>query len=78
WRFHEAVLDWAAAVAARHPSLPVVLGGGCFHNGRLVEGLLGRLAGREAYFPAALPAGDGGLAAGQLAVAIGRLRQRGV
>ncbi len=72
WRFHEAVIAWAADVAARHAGLPVVLGGGCFANGRLLSGLLGRLSHREAYGPALIPPGDGGLAAGQLAVALSR------
>ena len=71
-RFHEAIVGWAAAVAAQQPALPVVLGGGCFQNARLVEGLLARLraAGREVYHARALPPGDGALAAGQLAVAL--------
>ena len=59
-RFHEAVIGWAAAIAALHPGLPVVLGGGCFLNARLVEGLLARLSGREVYPAGALPPGDGG------------------
>jgi hydrogenase maturation protein HypF len=73
-RFHEAVLGWAAAVAERHPGLPVVLGGGCFANARLLAGLLARLSHRPVFAPARIPPGDGGLAVGQLAVALARSR----
>jgi hydrogenase maturation protein HypF len=71
-RFHEAVIAWAVAVASRFGGLPVVLGGGCFQNARLAEGLVSRLrrAGREVYLAGAIPPGDGGLAVGQLAVAL--------
>lgn len=73
-RFHHALTGWAAEVAARHTGLPVVLGGGCFQNRRLVEAIRDRLtaAGRAVYHAGAIPPGDGGLAAGQLAVALAR------
>jgi len=71
-RFHEAVIGWGEVVAELHSPLPIVLGGGCFQNRRLVEGLVARLRGngRKVYVAATVPPGDGGLAAGQLAVAL--------
>lgn len=75
-RFHDALAGWAASVAAAVPELPdVVLGGGCFVNRRLTEATLSVLAavGKRAHAPGLIPPGDGGLAAGQLAVALARL-----
>ena len=48
-----------------------MLGGGCFHNARLVEAILRRMAGTglPVYLPRRVPAGDGGLALGQAVVA---------
>jgi hydrogenase maturation protein HypF len=71
-RFHQAIADWASAVAARYPGLPVVLGGGCFQNRLLLEKTRSGLeaAGRRVYHASRVPAGDGGLAVGQLAVAL--------
>lgn len=68
-RFHRAIADWAADIAAAYPQLPLVLGGGCFQNALLRELLAERLAARPAgvHSPFVLPPGDGGLAAGQLA-----------
>jgi hydrogenase maturation protein HypF len=52
--------------------LPIVLGGGCFQNRILTESVtaLALSAGREIATPSTIPPGDGGLAAGQLAIAI--------
>jgi hydrogenase maturation protein HypF len=71
-RFHQAVADWASSVAARHPGLPVVLGGGCFQNRLLLERTRSGLeaAGRRVYHAGRVPPRDGGLAVGQLAVAL--------
>jgi hydrogenase maturation protein HypF len=73
-RFHQALGLAIWRVAQRFSELPVVLGGGCFQNRLLVEAVttatewpVGRLA-----TPGSIPPGDGGLAAGQLAVAIAR------
>ena len=71
-RFHNALAAWAAAVAAQHPGLDVVLTGGCFLNALLttrVEEAL-RSLGRRVYRHSQVPPGDGGLAAGQLAVGL--------
>lgn len=73
-RFHRTLGEAIWRVAERFGELPVVLGGGCFQNRLLVEavtiaadGAGGRLA-----TPGVIPPGDGGLAAGQLAIAIAR------
>ncbi|HTN03216.1 MAG TPA: carbamoyltransferase HypF [Planctomycetaceae bacterium] len=82
-RFHRGVASWMIDVVRRLsqtsaiPSrIPVVLSGGVFQNRRLVEllvehwpadcGLLG--------LPGRIPPNDGGLAAGQLAIALARGR----
>jgi hydrogenase maturation protein HypF len=80
-RFHNALAHWAAAVVARQPLREVVLSGGCFQNPLLTERVLEALAPSNCrvYLHSQIPPGDGGLAVGQLAVAMaltgqGRLR----
>lgn len=72
-RFHNAMAEVAAAVvhqAGRTP-LPLVLTGGCFQNAELVGRILDRLAGsREILCHGAVPPGDGGVALGQVLVAL--------
>jgi hydrogenase maturation protein HypF len=53
----------------------VVLGGGCFANRILAEGLVRALRrrGLNPWLPRALPANDGGIAFGQAAMARARL-----
>lgn len=81
WAFHAGlahVLARAAGQLARRTGLgTVALAGGVMHNGVLV-GLLTPLlqeAGLRVLLPAHVPAGDGGLAVGQAAVAAYRHRQ---
>ncbi len=71
-RFHQTLAEWAVAVAALHPGLPVVLSGGCFGNAVLLTRTLHALeaAGRRVFRHEVVPPGDGGLAVGQLAVAL--------
>ncbi|PQO43938.1 carbamoyltransferase HypF [Blastopirellula marina] len=60
-------------VCRRRPELPVLLAGGVFQN-RLLGELVAEMAADEAlsvYLPGIIPPGDGGLAAGQLALAFG-------
>ena len=70
--FHHSLARFAVATARRHPALPIVLSGGVFQNRVLVESLVEQL-GPDADrigLPGMIPPNDGGLAAGQLAVAL--------
>ncbi|MFM9959615.1 MAG: carbamoyltransferase HypF [Planctomycetaceae bacterium] len=70
--FHHSLARFAVATARRHPALPIVLSGGVFQNRVLVESLIEQL-GPDADrigLPGMIPPNDGGLAAGQLAVAL--------
>jgi hydrogenase maturation protein HypF len=76
-RFHQALADWAADAVATQPLREVVLGGGCFQNRLLTERVrqtIEQRTGARVFTPALVPPGDGGLAVGQLAVALLRLR----
>lgn len=76
-RFHRGLADVIIEVASCHPTLPVVLGGGVFQNRVLVELLIAAFDNRNqpCGFPGSIPPGDGGLAAGQLAIAATWQRQ---
>ena len=77
-RFHRGLAQAVFEAACRFPQLPVVLSGGCFQNCLLVE-LLVELFDRTGQFvgtPGLIPVNDGGLAAGQLAVASAQLIDR--
>lgn len=71
--FHATFCALAAELAARvlPRELPVALGGGCFVNRLLLEGLRAELVARnfEVLVPERLPPGDGGIAFGQSVVA---------
>jgi hydrogenase maturation protein HypF len=80
-RFHNTLARWAAAVVVRQPLRDIVFSGGCFQNRRLTEATLRAVqasTGARIYGPGQIPPGDGGLAAGQLAIALSRLTNRGV
>jgi hydrogenase maturation protein HypF len=69
-RFHRALAEGIAAVVRRHPDLPIVLSGGVFQNRLLTELVVELLNGSPLLkLPGRIPPNDGGLAAGQLAVA---------
>jgi hydrogenase maturation protein HypF len=70
YRIHAAVGQGIAQMVLRLGDWPVVVGGGCFQNRWLCQTLSERLcqAGRPLELPGAIPPGDGGLAAGQLAI----------
>ncbi|MGN6545392.1 MAG: carbamoyltransferase HypF [Aureliella sp.] len=74
-RFHRSLAGGIAQISSLHPDLPVVLGGGVFQNKMLVELVNEKMSGREFAFPGTIPANDGGLAAGQLAVACAQLER---
>lgn len=71
-RFHATLAAGIDAVAASFPELPVVLGGGVFQNRRLLERVNDRFSATRRWLglPGVLPPNDGGLAAGQLVVAL--------
>jgi hydrogenase maturation protein HypF len=67
-RFHNALADWAVAVARRWGGVQVALTGGCFQNA-LLTGRTGarlRAAGFRAFTHRQVPPGDGGIALGQV------------
>lgn len=72
-KFHNTLAQWAVCVANSCPGLDVVLSGGCFQNRLLAERTIQALrsAGRRVHCHGLVPPGDGGLAVGQLAIAIG-------
>jgi hydrogenase maturation protein HypF len=74
-RFHAglaaAVLDGARRLAREHGAGAVALTGGVFHNATLLDACLAGLDG-PVLTHAIVPAGDGGLALGQAAVAMAR------
>jgi hydrogenase maturation protein HypF len=73
-RFHRALAGGIVSVAEQFPKLPIVLCGGCFCNRVLTELVAEQLAafGRQVATPGIVPVNDGGLAAGQLAIAAAR------
>lgn len=77
-RFHRSLARGIVAVSRNYPELPVVLGGGVFQNRALVEMLIEEWPanGPPLGVPGRIPPNDGGLAAGQLAIAAAQ-RQRG-
>lgn len=74
-RFHRALANWVQGLAQRYEERPLVLSGGCFQNGLLRELITERVGSRRAgvFVPTLIPPGDGGLAAGQLAIAAARM-----
>jgi hydrogenase maturation protein HypF len=81
-RFHNGLAGATAAavkqIAGERDVELAVLSGGVFNNRRLLEGVSARLhaAGLRVLAPSLLPAGDGGIAYGQAAVAAAALRRR--
>jgi hydrogenase maturation protein HypF len=67
----DGIVAWASAAAAHEKLDTVALGGGCFVNRALAEGVAGglRAAGLRALLPVQAPAGDGGLSLGQAWIA---------
>lgn len=71
-RFHRGLAEAISAVCERFTDLPVVFSGGVFQNRLLVELLVERLRNHPQALglPGVIPPNDGGLAAGQLAIAL--------
>ncbi|QDT97175.1 carbamoyltransferase HypF [Gimesia aquarii] len=78
-RFHRGLARAVALLCRQFVPLPVVLGGGVFQNRCLVELLLEEFARNRQPLglPGTIPPNDGGLAAGQLTVAISRRNRKG-
>ncbi len=76
-KFHNALAESAVSLAQIIKIRNVVLSGGCFQNKYLLERTAARLdeEGFRAYWPERLPANDGGLSFGQVAVAAARLKE---
>lgn len=74
-KIHLTIANLAEQLASCVPRLPIVLSGGCFQNRWLTEWVMSRLtaAGRMVYSAEWIPANDGGLSVGQLAIALGHL-----
>jgi len=74
-RFHRGVAEWILELHRRCPPRPLVVGGGVFQNRRLCELLVERwpTSGPPLGLPGMIPPNDGGLSAGQLAIAAARL-----
>ena len=73
-RFHATLSAMIVDVARARGADTVALGGGCFHNARLLAGTAAALRERgiRPLAPERLPAGDGGLALGQALIAAHR------
>lgn len=71
-RFHRTLARGIAHQLLEHRSLAAVLSGGCFQNRTLTQYVLEEIdsEGIELATPWRIPPGDGGLAAGQLAIAL--------
>ena len=74
--FHMMLADMVTAISDAHPTVPVVLSGGCFQNRLLLETTVKALRRRRrpVWWAQALPPNDGALALGQVAVARARWR----
>jgi hydrogenase maturation protein HypF len=74
-RFHETLIlaarEMVRFAVRDHGRLPVVLGGGCFQNARLAEGVMEAIAadGLKPFLPRRSPPGDGGISLGQAVIA---------
>jgi hydrogenase maturation protein HypF len=70
-KFQQALVDAAVRVAAHADAPCIALSGGCFQNQWLLSGLTRALeaAGHRVYVPRQIPPNDGGIAAGQAAIA---------
>ena len=80
-RFHNTLADMALKIAASAaPGLPIVLSGGCFQNVLLTERVRSGLSGAcvPVYTHVRVPPGDGGIALGQVLLALLQSRRGAV
>ena len=71
-KFHESLVNLVFDVAERFSQDRLVLGGGCFQNAFLLEGLMGMAQSRACVLslPQRVPCNDGGISLGQAAAAV--------
>lgn len=71
-KFHESLVNLAFDVAERFCLERLVLGGGCFQNAFLLEGLTGMAQSRgcQLSLPQRVPCNDGGISLGQVAAVV--------
>ncbi|MCA8988989.1 MAG: carbamoyltransferase HypF, partial [Planctomycetaceae bacterium] len=76
-RFHLGLASGLCDGVMLVPDVPIVLAGGCFQNRLLLELVVDQLRnrGRNVFWSQRLPINDGGLAAGQLAIASALISQ---
>ncbi|MBX3422273.1 MAG: carbamoyltransferase HypF [Pirellulaceae bacterium] len=74
-RFHRTIARLASQIHRLFPELPMVLAGGVFQNRVLLQLMIEDLesSGIALAIPSKIPINDGGLAAGQLAVALAQV-----
>jgi hydrogenase maturation protein HypF len=74
-RFHRTLAAAITSICQCYSHLPVTLCGGVFQNRILIELVVNRLGKRKQPFglPGVIPTNDGGLSAGQLAIALSSL-----
>jgi hydrogenase maturation protein HypF len=74
-KFHASLVEGVIMAAKAFGQNRVLLGGGCFQNKILLEGMVRRLLeeGLEPYWPLEAPPNDGGLSLGQAVIARGML-----
>lgn len=77
-KFHNAIINALCSVAVRAGLATVVLSGGCFQNKYLLEGAVEKLQemGLTPVWHSQVPTNDGGIALGQAACAVARLREK--
>lgn len=77
-RFHASLVEWIAARVSEVGVSRVVLTGGCFQNRLLSEATAARVRrlGCDVWLHRNVPPNDGGIAVGQVAVALARLAAR--
>ena len=71
-KFHESLVNLVFDVAERFCLDRLVLGGGCFQNSFLLEGLAGMAQSRRCQLalPQRVPCNDGGISLGQVAAVV--------
>ena len=74
--FHQTLVKALADFSAKFSAYPVVLSGGCFQNRLLLTAAVDALRKKniKVYWPALVPANDGGVAFGQAAIGLKKIQ----